>query len=344
MSLFPPQHARLPGDRFAPVAIPGLVWAYRFREGYAAETLDMAEIPAALAAEDGWLWLHFSLTDKLARTYIAGLTQLPEPARTLLVAGEEQLGLDTAEEAIFGVFADFAHDMDGPTQDVGRLRFALTERLVVSGRRHPLRSVEDIRRAVDKGLAVRDASGLIEAIIDRFCDAVARLAAEMTDELDRIEDHVVADLVASERARLAPVRRTSVRLHRQLASLANVFRDWEEREEQATSALRIDAGRLASRLESLDQDILGVQDRAKLLQDEVAARLADETNRSLRALSVMTALLLPGSLISGIFGMNVHGLPFTESPGGFWIVFAMGGGATALFYWILRRIGAGLRF
>ena len=57
----------------------------------------------------------------------------------------------------------------------------------------------------------------------------------------------------------------------------------------------------------------------------------------------MTALLLPGSLIAGIFGLNVGGLPFLEEIGGFWVVLALGAVATTLFYWILRRIGVGLR-
>ena len=99
----------------------------------------------------------------------------------------------------------------------------------------------------------------------------------------------------------------------------------------------------ADRLESLDHDILTLQERAKLLQDEVGARLAEETNRSLRALSILTALLLPGSLVAGIFGMNTKDLPFLETEGGFWFAILIGAAATALFYWILRRVGAGLR-
>ncbi len=34
-------------------------------------------------------------------------------------------------------------------------------------------------------------------------------------------------------------------------------------------------------------------------------------------LSVITSLFLPPSVIAGIFGMNLAGLPFTESPSGF---------------------------
>jgi zinc transporter len=58
------------------------------------------------------------------------------------------------------------------------------------------------------------------------------------------------------------------------------------------------------------------------LQDEIAAKVAAETNRHLFVLTILTALLPPPTLISGIFGMNVSDLPFTKEGNGF--IWAMG--------------------
>lgn len=339
------QQERLPGVNFVPAAIAGLVWAYRFREGYAPEALDARDVPAALLAEDGWLWLHFSLTDRLARDWLSSLEQLPEEARELFLANDESLGLQACDDVIYGVIADFHSELGSESDHLGRLRFALSERLVISGRRHPLRSVEEIHRAVKGGLNLPVAGQLIETIIDRFCDSVARRVAAMTDELDTAEDRVVGDMATTERTRLINVRRITVRVHRQLSSLSSVLRNWHAQapEEEERPAMHIPAKRLADRLESLDHEMYTLQERAKLLLDEVSARQADETNRSLRALSIITALLLPGSLVAGIFGMNTKDLPFVETEGGFWFAMAIGAAATALFYWVLRRVGAGLR-
>jgi len=338
------QNARLPGNDFVPQAVAGLIWAYRFREGYPPESLEPADVPAALAAEDGWLWLHFNLTDRLAQEWIGSFEPLPDEARKPFLSLDETLGLHSVDHVVFGVIADFHGELGEETNNIGRLRFALSERLVVSGRRRPLRSVDELRHALQSGLNVPVASALIETIIDRFCDAVARRVATMTDELDAAEDHVVEDRAESERARVVNVRRIMVRIHRQLYSLANVMRKWDNRaSEMSSPTLHIAAGRLAARLESLDHDIHTVQDRARLLQEEVAARLADDTNRSLRALSILTALLLPGSLVAGIFGMNTHDLPLLDTPNGFWYAFVIALAATAIFYWILKRAGAGLR-
>jgi zinc transporter len=339
------RHARLPGILYTPLAISGLVCAYRFLAGEAPKSLDPAEVPEALAQTEGWVWLHLNLMDRFARNWLAELSLLPEEARELFAASDEPLSLAGDEGVVHGVIADFQGELAEKTDTIGRLRFALGERFVITARRHPLQAIQDIRRDVHKGLALPLPGNLIEMVADRFCDSVVRINAQMTMELDQAEDHVVAEMVDRERARVVSVRRLALRLHRQLSALTGVFGDWAEEEgEDGPPALQFDAERLTARLDSLDHDILTVQDRAKLLQDEVAARLAEDTNRSLRALSIMTALLLPGSLVAGVFGMNTHGLPFLDTPGGFWFVMAIGGGATALFYWILRRVGAGLRF
>jgi zinc transporter len=52
-----------------------------------------------------------------------------------------------------------------------------------------------------------------------------------------------------------------------------------------------------------------VYERAMLLQEELASRLAEATSRNLFILTVTTIVFLPMTLLSGIFGMNVQGVP-----------------------------------
>src|SRR5262249_54307968 len=194
---------------------------------------------------DGWLWLHFSLTDKLARTYISALAQLPEPARALLVGPDERLGIESSGDAIYGVLADFEREFDRVTADVGRFRFALADRLSAAGRRHPLHSVEEVHRALLAGPSVQTPGALVDTITDRFCDEVARVASSLTQQLDEIEDSIVAGQVEEERVKLIPLRRTAVRLHRQMSSLTAVFRDWSQREDEDATLSRLSAERLS---------------------------------------------------------------------------------------------------
>jgi zinc transporter len=63
-----------------------------------------------------------------------------------------------------------------------------------------------------------------------------------------------------------------------------------------------------------------LQERIKLIQEEIAALTAEANNHSLFVLTVVTVLALPINIIAGLFGMNVGGIPLADAPHGFWVV------------------------
>jgi Mg2+ and Co2+ transporter CorA len=115
---------------------------------------------------------------------------------------------------------------------------------------------------------------------------------------------------------------------------------FEASEEEAHApALEIATDRLVQRLDSLDQEVIAAQERARLLQDEISARLSEESARNLNALSILTALFLPATLVTGIFGMNTTGLPFSHSGHGTALAVGLGAIVAGITYWVLRRMG-----
>ena len=316
--------------------IPGLVFAYRFREG-AAERLDAGDVTRALHEPGTWLWLHFSLAEQGARDFIAQAA-IPERARLLLLSDDDHLRLEPIEGGVAGVFADFLRDFDGESRSIGRLRFALTDTLVISGRRSALGGISRTLKALDEGARFPHAVALLETIVDHFADATASVAEELAERSMR------SKTACSRRGRATSAepragRRTAVRLHRQLASLRVLFRRWGgPAGGELPSRLGEAAARLAQRLDSLDLEIISLQDRAKLLQDEIAAKLATETNRHLFALTLATAFILPPTLVVGVFGMNVSDLPFTKGENGFVWAMLLTIAASAAVYGLLRML------
>ena len=65
----------------------------------------------------------------------------------------------------------------------------------------------------------------------------------------------------------------------------------------------------------------------------------EQTNRSLHVLAIVTTVFLPASLVAGIFGMNVGGVPLVNDPSGFVWSMAITVAASAVVYWLLKRSG-----
>jgi zinc transporter len=321
---------------------PGLVGAFSWTAGRPPAPLQADNITSALRQE-GWVWLHFDLVDQRAPTWIVDTCGLPTSIQSLLALHDDGLALGCDGSVVHGILADLQSEFAHGSDKIGRLHFAVTDRLLITGRRHPLDAVERVRSALSE-LRPATAFDVFEAIIQAFCVTISGKLAAATKSLDEVEDHVVAERLSDERKQLKEVRRLAVTLHRPVGTLVALFdEDRRSNWPLSTSGHRV-LEHLARRLANLDREIMTINDRARLLQEEIAAELADESNTSLRVLSVITALLLPGTLVVGIFGMNTAGLPFTGSPGGFWLAMLIGAGATVLFYWLIRRAGAKMRF
>ena len=71
----------------------------------------------------------------------------------------------------------------------------------------------------------------------------------------------------------------------------------------------------------------------------MAAQIANNTQRSLSLLTGATTLLLPPTFITGLFGMNVKGLPFTDDEFGFTYAVAMCALSSLAMYVAVRRMG-----
>ena len=58
---------------------------------------------------------------------------------------------------------------------------------------------------------------------------------------------------------------------------------------------------------------------APLARDELVSQASERLNRRVYTLTVLAALCLPLSVLTGLLGMNVGGVPLTETPNGFTI-------------------------
>lgn len=79
--------------------------------------------------------------------------------------------------------------------------------------------------------------------------------------------------------------------------------------------------------------------RARFFHDEIDAKLAAETNRQLYILPALTAAFLPPALVAGLFGMNLNGIPFSDTPWGFWGAFGLSMATSGAVILHLRRAG-----
>ena len=333
---FAVDNAPRPAASSAP--IPGLVWAFRIHSDGSPEPLPPDQ-PIAFS-HDGLLWLHLNLADAQALQWLKTGIDVPTQARALLLSKDNYQQLHATEDCVHGVISDLIRDIAETTEETGYLRFVMTERLLLSGRHHALAAVDATRRALEGGRRIESVAALLETIVEQVADTMDRVSDRIAQSLDEIEEQVLSDSVVDLRQKLGRLRRSCVRLHRQLSGLRLVFHRLEQKGPAGLKpGLQLRAGKLAQRLDDLDHAVLEMRERSRLLQEELHLKIEEQGNQSLRVLSVLTAILMPPTLVTGIFGMNTKGLPFTDLDTAFlWAALLMVLSSCAA-YFIMKRIG-----
>lgn len=316
----------------------GIVSAYRFRADGTAEILAADAVDRAIAAGDGWFWIHLSRADTRCRNWVEHHAPLSEIVREILLNDEDHQRLEVHGREIVGVIPDLQLEFDNPTEDLGRLRFAMTDRLLVTMRRVPLRSIENVRRSIAAGTLYGAPVELLDAVIDHFGNVITRLSERVGAELDQAEERLWHGASGDESMRIARSRNQAVRVHRQLSQLRALFHRLEQRVSAPLPELAAPIQALAQKIDAFDNSVAAIHDRARLLQEEMAARMADITNRRLLTLSILTATFLPPTLVTGFFGMNTKDMLFQNTDSGTFYAALVAVAAGAFTYWTVSRL------
>ena len=320
----------------------GLICGYHFMPGGTAASISSTAQAQALMAQaaPGFLWLHMNLSHAASARWLRAHAGLSENFFEALVDGSRSARIERDEDALFAVLNDVVFDFSFDAKEVETLWVNVTQSLVITARRRPLRSVDRLRTAVRRGACMPGSVELLDHLLRDQADELQRILRRASERLDVIEDEVLAGRHQRHGSELAGLRRLMVRLQRLLtpepSALARVLSrppSWMTADDLQQLAQANEEFSLVLR------DIAALQDRIKLMQDESATKVAEENNRSLYMLTMVTVLALPINLTSGLFGMNVGGIPFGDAPAGFWWMLSGIGAVTGLIAWkVVRRL------
>ncbi|SMQ63700.1 zinc transporter [Devosia lucknowensis] len=179
---------------------------------------------------------------------------------------------------------------------------------------------------------------LISRLALRASDRLEPLIEMLGDRLDEIEESLITQRTDKAQDNLEQLRRTLINFRRLV---------WPQRD--ALSTLEVedlsffsDRDRLRLRESSMrtariGDELQALSERAVLVHEEIIDDRAEQMNKAMLVLAAVTVIFSPLTLLTGLLGMNVSGIPFAESPGAFWVVcvFALAIGIGAL--WLMRR-------
>ncbi|GAB5094661.1 transporter [Caballeronia sp. HLA56] len=320
----------------------GLVCGFLFHLDQPGVAIDADTASAWLARDDTskeFIWLHFDLANSACERWMRTRLGLPDAFFETLSEGSHSTRIEHKEGALFAVINDVIFNFELTPSEIATLWAYTHHKILVTARMKPLRSVDSLRESVRRGELFRSPAELLAHLLRDQAELLVQIVRRTSVEVDGIEDRFLSLHSPTSRSDLGALRRVLVRLQRLLApEPGSVFR-LLARPPRWLHAQDIQELRDATEEFSLVlNDLAGLVERIKLLQEEIATRMDEQSNRTLFTLTLVTVLALPINIVAGFFGMNVGGIPLAENHHGFWLLVLIVASFTVLAgWWAFRR-------
>lgn len=315
----------------------GLVAAYALNgEGEGTE-LDWRGVNS-WRPQKGFLWVHIDLMHPDAQRWLREEAGVNDVVSEALLAEETRPRSSNMENGILVMLRGVNTNPGSDPEDMVAIRLWVEEHRVISSRRRRLLSVEDLRRSIEAHNAPNTPGELLVVLTDRLVARMSGVIDEIDEETDRLENDVVESGNLQLRHELSGLRSQIIALRRYLSPQREALAQLSlERVRWLSDTDRVRMREISDRVIRYVEDLDSVRDRAAVIQEELASRLAEQMNRRMYVLSMVAALFLPLGFLTGLLGINVGGIPGSENPYAFEWVTGLLVILVSLQVWIFKR-------
>ena len=295
---------------------------YLDASGVLQESTDLASISAWLKqAADRPYWLD------LEHPSAAEIDLLRDPLGFHPLAIEDcgstshHPKLDEYKDHFFLLFHGVVNQPKRQEFQTHQIGFFIAQQFLVSHHRRPSRSCAlalDGLRKYPEGLE-RGIDFLLYRILDQMVDNYLPLMEGFETQLARIEEEVFAHPSAEVLEQIFDLRRSLARLRRIAAQQKEILNLLVRGE------VEIIGDKAVVYLRDVYDHLVRLTDLAENYRDLAAGALdiylsttSNRLNEVMKVLTMFATVLLPLSLIAGIYGMNFEFIPGLHSPLGFW--------------------------
>ncbi len=270
-----------------PFPINGVVFAWSMSTSGENREIPLVEIAQSLEDPDLSIWLHLNLSNSQVQRWLEKTNLVPERVVEMIKEGVTRSRLERIEkldDCLLMVMNDFHQEFgekDGDSS-LGTLWAILTPRLMISLRNHPLRTTDTLRFDLRNGqLNPYSTIELFHELIDLRAEYLRSLLMRLSETMDDLEEILLKGKDLPEHENLGRIRIQCSRLRRQFAPELIALHRLQKRlpywfSEDDKLRLNDDLDLMSF----LTQEISNLYDRAKILQDEQAAHVAEFNARN----------------------------------------------------------------
>lgn len=310
------------------------IGAFKIGRQGQVEPIEDAWPDVGVSTDETYRWLHFDLNEPGLADWLNA--HLPGSAAAALLQSETRPRCDILDDGLILNLRGIDLNPGADPEDMVSVRLWVTATLVVSTRKRKVRAVDELRVKMENATAPATVGAFLFELANSLTRRIETVSMDLEEETDSLEERMI-DHPGGLGKTLAPLRMQVIKLRRfvspQREALAQlVATRTDVIDKNSRSLLRETANRAARTVEELD----ATRDRLAAIQEHVDAHNAAAFGKNSYILSLVAAIFLPLGFLTGLFGVNVSGMPGMESPYAFTILSVMSVLIAVVLYLVFR--------
>lgn len=254
-------------------------------------------------------WLHLNYTHPDSARWLASTPLLPNNVRDALAGESSRPRVSRMGEGTLITLRCINGSTDERPDQLVAMRLYMDERFIVSTRQRKVLALDDVVSDLQEGTGPVDCGGWLVDVCDALTDHASEFIEELHDKIIDLEDNLL-DQQIPPRGFLALLRKQLIVMRRYMAPQRDVYaRLASERlpwmSDDHRRRMQDIADRLGRGLDEIDACIA----RTGIMADEIAQVMQESLARRTYTMSLMAMVFLPSTFLTGLFGVNLGGIP-----------------------------------
>ncbi|TNF15541.1 MAG: zinc transporter ZntB [Rhodobacteraceae bacterium] len=277
-----------------------------------------SDIVAALR-DERLAWAHLDGTHPQAQRWIREeLDYLDPQAVEALLDVDTRPRMSVVGEGILVILRAINFNEGEDPEDMVSLRMYLDRERILTISRKRVRAIERMNQILHDGGGPSDPGTFLVRLTEDIVSSIGNFQRELDEQAETLEDQVYSGQADHMRQDVLELRLKVIAARRYILPQ----RDALLRVSQAESPVIDEVTQREIEEETLKmtriaEDMDELRDQAQVLREELSSQLSDRVNRNTFVLSVVSAIFLPLGFLTGLFGVNLGGMPGLTSASAF---------------------------
>lgn len=298
-----------------------ILFAYGFDGAGAGHSLEKGEISKKIKDKE-LAWVHMDANYPETKEWLEREISYLDPfIISALLADETRPRATIIKDGIILILRGVNLNKNSDPEDMVSIRIWIDKHRIISIQKRQLKAVLDIEKKLIEGRGPKDSGEFLSSLILRLSERMEPVIRTMDEATDDVEEAITEVADTKKREDITTIRKRAIILKRYITpqrdAIAKLVTAAEPKwiSDLNKRHLQESYNNISRHVEDLD----AIRERAQIVKDEIANIMADRLNKNMYFLSVIAAIFLPLGFLTGLFGINVGGMPGAENNSAFYI-------------------------